>query len=56
MKILLVLSPMFKHNTHYLASTDIEVPIGLCYIRSVLEKAGHLVEIVDFLDRLKSTY
>ncbi len=47
MKILLVMSPMFKHNTHFLASTDNEIPIGLCYLGAVLEKVGHSVKIFD---------
>lgn len=46
-KILLVMSPMFKHDTHLLASTDNEIPIGLCYLGAVLEKAGHSVKIFD---------
>lgn len=46
-KILLVMSPMFRHNTHFLASTDNEIPIGLCYLAAALEKVGHSVKIFD---------
>jgi radical SAM superfamily enzyme YgiQ (UPF0313 family) len=47
MRILLVLSPMFQHDSHLLASTDNEIPIGICYLGAVLEKAGHSVKILD---------
>jgi len=47
MKILLVLSPMFEHKSHLLSSTDSEIPIGLCYLGAVLEKAGHSVKTLD---------
>ena len=47
MKVLLVLSPMPVHKSHYLASTDSEFPIGLCYLGAVLEKVGHRPEIFD---------
>ena len=46
-KILLVMSPMFRHDTHYITSKESEIPIGLCYIGAVLEKAGHMVRILD---------
>lgn len=45
--MLLVMSPMFKHSTHFLASTDNEIPIGLCYLAAALEKAGHSAKIFD---------
>lgn len=47
MKILLVLAPMFEHKNHLLSSADSEIPIGLCYLGAVLEKAGHKVTILD---------
>ena len=47
MKILLVMSPMFRHDTHYITDKESEIPIGLCYIGAVLEKAGHKVKILD---------
>lgn len=47
MKILLVMSPMFRHDTHYLSSQDTEVPISLLYLGAVLEKAGHSVKLLD---------
>lgn len=43
----MVLSAMPAHKSHYLASTDSEFPIGLCYLGAVLEKAGHRPEIFD---------
>ncbi|MFH1386302.1 MAG: cobalamin-dependent protein, partial [bacterium] len=47
MKVLLVMSPMFRHENHYLASTDNDVPLGLCYLAAVLERAGLEVTILD---------
>lgn len=47
MKILLVMSPMFRHDTHYVHNTDTEIPIGLLYIAGYLEKFGHNVSILD---------
>ena len=46
-KILLVMSPMFRHDTHYITNKESEIPIGLCYIGAALEKAGHSVKILD---------
>lgn len=47
MRILLVMSPMFRHDTHYLSSEDTEVPISLLYLGAVLEKNNHSVKILD---------
>ncbi|OGC08477.1 hypothetical protein A2230_08145 [candidate division WOR-1 bacterium RIFOXYA2_FULL_36_21] len=47
MKILLVMSPMLRHDTHLLSDKDNDIPIGLCYIASVLKNAGHEVAILD---------
>ena len=47
MNILLVLSPMGLHDSHYLSSKDTNMPIGLLYLASALEKAGHHIEIFD---------
>lgn len=41
------MSPMFRHDTHFLSSGDNDIPIGLCYIAANLEKYGHEVKILD---------
>jgi len=48
MNILLAMPYMAFDDTKYLSSEDSAFPIGLGYIASVLEKAGHAVTVFDF--------
>jgi len=48
MKILLATPYMAFDDTKYLSSEDSAFPIGLGYIASALENAGHFVSVFDF--------